>query len=154
MSPTEAPWRYIFLKTMIAIRAIFVWLFLFHFPLLPLFIFTVISLLLDSAQHWTCDFHDCWTNTDIRSERIRNTCYEFVRVIFVITGSGNMAAARLLVKPYILLLAGEPSAVNKRVLQPRVVVLRTERKNEICERHVNQLLVRGEHVVLISVLDS
>jgi len=65
-----------------------------------------------------------------------------------------MAAARLLVKPYILLLAGEPSAVNKRVLQPRVVVLRTERKNEICERHVNQLLVRGEHVVLISVLDS
>ncbi|XP_023717077.1 U7 snRNA-associated Sm-like protein LSm11 [Cryptotermes secundus] len=47
---------------------------------------------------------------------------------------------------------GEPSAVSRAVLQPRVVVLRTERKSEVCERHVNQLLVRGEHVVLISVL--
>ena len=53
----------------------------------------------------------------------------------------------------ILLLAGEPSAVTKKVLLPRVVVLRTERKMEVCERHVNQLLVRGEHVALISVLD-
>ncbi|XP_021942788.1 U7 snRNA-associated Sm-like protein LSm11 [Zootermopsis nevadensis] len=49
---------------------------------------------------------------------------------------------------------GEPSAVNKKELQPRVVVLRTDRKNEVCERHVNQLLLRGEHVALISVLDS
>jgi len=48
---------------------------------------------------------------------------------------------------------GEPSAVTRRVMQPRVVVLRTERKTEVCERHVNQLLVRGEHVALVSVLD-
>ena len=53
----------------------------------------------------------------------------------------------------IRLLAGEPSAVTRRAMQPRVVVLRTERKTEVCERHVNQLLVRGEHVALISVLD-
>jgi len=50
------------------------------------------------------------------------------------------------------LLAGEPIAVTSSVMQPRVVVLRTERKTEVCERHVNQLLVRGEYLALISVL--
>jgi hypothetical protein len=52
-----------------------------------------------------------------------------------------------------LVPAGEPSAVSRRVVLPRVVVLRTERKSEVCERHVNQLLVRGEHVALISVME-
>jgi hypothetical protein len=53
----------------------------------------------------------------------------------------------------IRLFVGEPSAVTRRMMQPQVVVLRTERKSELCERHVNQLLVRGEQVALISVLD-
>ncbi|XP_069677603.1 U7 snRNA-associated Sm-like protein LSm11 isoform X1 [Periplaneta americana] len=46
---------------------------------------------------------------------------------------------------------GEPSAVRQMVKQPRVVVLKNERKKEVCERHIGQLLVRGEQVALISV---
>jgi hypothetical protein len=52
-----------------------------------------------------------------------------------------------------VVLTGEASAVSRRVRLPRVVVLRTERKSEVCERYVSQLMMRGEHVALISVME-
>ncbi|KAL0276026.1 UNVERIFIED_CONTAM: hypothetical protein PYX00_003704 [Menopon gallinae] len=40
------------------------------------------------------------------------------------------------------------------VTPPKVVVLKTEKGVETCERHVNQMLMRGEHVAFISVTDA
>jgi hypothetical protein len=89
--------------------------------------------------------------SEIGPERVEEGLPWLCQSNFLLTESDNVAVARAMMS-CTLVLAGEPSAVG-RVLQPRVVVLRTERKSEVCERYVNQLLVRGEHVALISVLE-
>lgn len=45
-------------------------------------------------------------------------------------------------------------AVGPMVTPPKIVVLKKEKGFETCERYVNQMLMRGEHVAFISVLDT
>lgn len=42
--------------------------------------------------------------------------------------------------------------ISKRIVPPKITITKTDKKTETCERHVRQLLVRGEHVVCIIIL--
>lgn len=43
---------------------------------------------------------------------------------------------------------------KRKVVPPKIVVTKVANRLEHCERHVPQLLVRGEQVVYINVLDK
>ncbi|XP_063242753.1 U7 snRNA-associated Sm-like protein LSm11 isoform X2 [Bacillus rossius redtenbacheri] len=50
-------------------------------------------------------------------------------------------------------LGGAQQPVRRRVQPPRVTVLRSDGAREQCQRHVGQLVVRGEQVALVCVHD-
>lgn len=43
---------------------------------------------------------------------------------------------------------------SRRLVPPKTTVTKTDSKFETCERHISQLLVRGEHIAFIVILEA